>query len=72
MNELEIKEMSIRSARSALEQQYDYDSLEDALYSYENNCIETLVDCGIGTPENFEIVYQAFAAEAKKIKGETK
>ena len=67
MNELEIKEMAISSVRSALDQQYDYDSLEEALYSYENNCIETLVDLGIGTPENFELVYQAFGAESAKL-----
>jgi hypothetical protein len=64
MNELEINEMAISSAKAAHDQQYDYESLADAFYSYENNAIETLVDLGIGTPENFEIVYQAFAAEA--------
>lgn len=65
MNELEIKEMAISNAKEALDQQSDYDSLEDALYSYENNAIETLVDLGICTPENCEIVYQAFAAFCK-------
>lgn len=67
MNELEIKEMAISSAREAFDQQSDYDSLEDAFYSYENNAIETLVDSGICTPENCEIVYQTFCAESAKL-----
>lgn len=66
MNALQIEKMAISSIESAKDQQFDYDSLQDALDSYRNNAIETLVDLGIGTNENFEIVNQVFDAAGAK------
>ena len=67
MTESEIEEMAIGNFKAAIDQQHDYDSLGHALDSYRNNAIETLVDLGVGSKDNFEIVNWVFDAQIAKL-----
>jgi hypothetical protein len=67
MNESQITEMTIKNFKAAIDQQSEFKSLEDALDGYRNNAVDCLVDLGICTKENYELVNQVFDAEIEKL-----